>query len=300
MKQSLSYYLVLSILKLKGIKRSFSKSPIDFKKIRKKDIYQPSGNFFRKHTLQKFNILNSEVTEIGFNKNSKNLLIFIHGGAFVSGPAKHHWDTIKKIAKETKFKIWMCNYPKAPEYQIKNISENIDAIYTNALENYPAKNISILGDSVGGTLSTALVQRLLLKQIRIPNTLILISPVMDASMSNPEIEHLEQLDPILSKTGVISAKNMCASNIGLKNQMISPLYGNFEDFPYTILFLAGNDIMYPDGKIAEKKMKKANVKIEVIEGFNMPHIWPLLPIKEAKVSLNKIITILKISHFKLP
>ena len=35
MKRSLSYYIMLIVLKIKGIKKDFSKDPIDFKKIRK-------------------------------------------------------------------------------------------------------------------------------------------------------------------------------------------------------------------------------------------------------------------------
>lgn len=64
--------------------------------------------------------------------------------------------------------------------------------------------------------------------------------------------------------------------------------------PRTILFLAQNDIMYPDGKIAALKMEKAKVKLQVIEGTNMPHLWPVLPVmKEAKSSLHQIIKMLK-------
>ena len=116
--------------------------------------------------------------------------------------------------------------------------------------------------------------------------------MMDASMSNPEIEPLEKVDPMLSKTGILSAKNMCAGNKDLKDQIISPLYGGFEGFPKTILFIAQNDIMYPDGKLAAIKMRKNNVNIEVIEGNNMPHIWPFLPVmKEAKTSFNRLKTL---------
>jgi len=125
----------------------------------------------------------------------------------------------------------MCNYPKAPENQITKISENIDAIYSSALKNYQANHISFIGDSAGGTLTTALIQRLIMNKIELPAKIILVSPVMDASMSNPEIETLGKVDPMLSKTGVLSAKKMCAGNKDLKDQIISPLYGSFEGFP---------------------------------------------------------------------
>ncbi|AZQ63874.1 alpha/beta hydrolase [Flammeovirga pectinis] len=290
MKQSLAYYIILLVIKLKGIKRDFSKVPIDFKKIRKEDVKLPNDRFFKKHILKTFKVSESLITEIGCVEKADKLLIFIHGGAFISGPTQHHWDTIKEIAKRTNYTIWMCDYPKAPENQIAKISENIDAIYSKALKNYQPNHIAIIGDSVGGTLATALTQRLKINKIELPAKLILVSPVMDASMSNPAIDSFEKLDPMLSRAGVLSAKKMCAGTMDLKDPMISPLYGDFEGFPETILFLSQNDIMYSDTKLAELKMKNANVNLEVIEGKNMPHIWPFLPVmKEAQDSLKEII-----------
>ncbi|WP_281612908.1 alpha/beta hydrolase [Flammeovirga sp. SubArs3] len=296
MKQSITYYLTLLVIRLKGIKKNFSQDPIDVSKIRKEDVHHPSDRFIKKYLLQTFKISDSNISEIGVDKNAENLLIFIHGGAFISGPAQHHWDTIIEIAKRTNYKIWMCDYPKAPENQIDKISENIDAIYSSALEKHQADRITIIGDSVGGTLVTALTQRLLIKKVALPNKLILVSPVMDASMFNPDIEHYEQKDPMLSKTGVLSAKKMCAGNIDLKDPMISPLYGSFEGFPKTLLILAQNDIMYPDGKLAQLKMEKSHVNLKVFDGENMPHIWPFLPVmKEAKTALDKIINEIKVN-----
>ncbi|PKG42648.1 alpha/beta hydrolase fold domain-containing protein, partial [Psychroflexus sp. MES1-P1E] len=145
----------------------------------------------------------------------------------------------------------------------------------------------------GGTLVASLMQRLIKNNIEMPNKIILISPVMDASMSNPEIEKVDNIDPILSKKGVLSAKKMCVENNDLKNVMVSPLFGNFENFPQTFLFLAENDITYPDQKLAVQKFIEAKVNLEIIEGKNMPHIWPFLPVmKEAKIALNEIIRIL--------
>lgn len=294
MKQSLSYYMALLIIKIKGVKKDFDHDPIDFKKIRKEDIHHPSSKFFKRNLLSTFKISDSLISEIGKDQSSDRLLIFIHGGAFISGPAQHHWNTVKEIAKKIDCKIWMCDYPKAPENEITKISENIDAIYSEAQKNYEANQISILGDSVGGTLATALVQRLILKKLKLPAKLILVTPVMDASMSNPKIKTFEKIDPMLSKKGVLSAKKMCAGNKDLKDQMISPLYGNFVGFPITVLFLAKKDILYPDAKLAEIKMKKNNVNMKVIEGENMPHIWPFLPVmKEAKTSLNQMIQLIK-------
>lgn len=290
MKHSLSYHITLFVLKLKGIKKDFSKDPIDVEKLRKEDVHHPKGRFFRQHPVRNFTIKSTVITEVKRSETSNNLLIFIHGGAFICGPAKHHWDTIQEIAKQSNHTVWMCDYPKAPEHKITAISENIDAIYHTALEKYPAKQIALIGDSVGGTLITALIQRLVKKNIEVPQKIILVSPVMDATMSNPEINKKDIIDPMLSKVGILSAKKMCAEHNDLSNPMMSPLNVSFDKFPTTILFLAENDIMYPDELLAVQKMKEAEVDVEVIKGDNMPHVWPFLPVmKEAKTALKEII-----------
>lgn len=291
MKLSLTYYITLFVIKLKGLKKAFSQDPIDYKKIRNEDVHNPKGTFFKKHQTRNFEILKSSITEIKSSKASGHLVLFVHGGAFISGPAKHHWDTVKAIVEQTNHTVWMCNYPKAPEHKISDISKNIDALYATALQEYESDEISCIGDSVGGTLITALIQRLIHKNSALPIRTILVSPVMDATLSNPEIDAIDVLDPMLSKKGVRSAKKMCADNDDLKSVMISPLYGSFENFPHTILFLAEYDITYPDQKLAVQKMIQANVSLHVIEGKGMPHIWPLLPVmKEAKIALHKIIS----------
>lgn len=293
MKQSVSYYFTLLFIKLKGLKKDFSKNPIDVKKIRKADVHHPKGKFFKQIKLRKFKVSDSFITEIGINRNSDKLLVFVPGGAFVSGPGQHHWDTAKTIAKQTNYTIWMCDYPKAPENKITKIAANIDAIYTAALKSYQPSQITFIGDSAGGTLVTSLIQRLIKNELKLPRTIILVSPVVDASMSNPEIEKIDRIDPMLSKTGVLSAKEMCAGNLELKNELISPLFGSFKNFPPTILFLAENDITYPDQKLAVKKLIEAEINLEIIEGRNMPHIWPFLPVmNEAKKALDELIKIL--------
>ena len=293
MKQSFTFYLTHWVIKLKGLKKLFSEDPINFKKIRKEDVFKPKGSFFKRNIKRKFQVLKTEVTEVRHSDSSNKLIVFVHGGAFISGPAKHHWETIKAIAKATDYTIWLCNYPKAPEHKIIEISENIEAVYDQATEEFDSENIILLGDSVGGTLVTALTQRLIKNNKSLPKQIQLVSPVMDASLSNPDIDKYDVIDPMLSKKGISSAKKMCAGDLSLKDPIISPIYGSFKGFPETILFLAENDIMYPDGIVFKDILQKEQVKFKVIHGENMPHIWPFLPImKESSISLKKLISLL--------
>ncbi|AHM62769.1 esterase/lipase [Flammeovirgaceae bacterium 311] len=237
-----------------------------------------------------FRIADTLLTEIKPAVPSNQLLIFCHGGAFVYGPIQLHWDAARRIVAQLGCTLWMVDYPKAPEHHIGKISHNIDLVYAKALEQYSADKIVLLGDSVGGTLMTGLTQRLVQKNIALPSKLVLISPVMDANVANPEIREVEKTDPMLSRNGVLSAKKMCAQHFGLADPRISPIRGSFTDFPATILLMAENDITYPDQKIAMQQMLDAKVDLKVVFGKEMPHIWPILPvIAEGKAAFNEMI-----------
>lgn len=288
MNKSFTYYLTTFVIKLKGIKSAFSTSPIDYLRLRKDDVYSPNGRFYKRDKILNFSVLDTKITQIEKSNKTDKLLIYLHGGAFVSGPMQHHWDTIETISKKTDYTIWMCVYPKAPEYKIDKISINIDEIYQKALINYKSSNIILMGDSAGGTLAISLTQRLIANNRHLPSKLILISPVLDATLKNKKINEVDKKDIMLSKAGVLSAKSMCSDN--LNDVRISPINGAFRLFPKTYLYIAENDITYPDQLIFSSELNKEKIDHEMIIGKEMPHIWPLLPVmKEAKVALNQLI-----------
>lgn len=292
--KSLSYYLTIGVIKLKGLKKIFSQDPVDYQKLRKEDLRSPKSKSFRPHILRQFEVSDSSISEISPQGKNDCLVLYIHGGAFVSGPAKHHWDSLKKIVSRARSTTWMLDYPKAPETKIDAISANIDAVFAEAMKSYPAHKIILMGDSVGATLCTALTQRLLEQKAASPLALVLISPVMDASFENPAIDKTDPSDPMLSKTGILSAKKMCAVDGNLNDPRISPLRGNFKGFPPTLIFIAGKDIMRPDEELAVQKMKAAQAPVHVIHGDGMPHIWPILPVmKEAKTALSQAISFIQ-------
>lgn len=293
MSLSISYYIILLVLKLKGIKKVFSKDPIDYLKLRKADVFIPKNRYLKKNIRRIFSISDTEVTEIAKINTSQKLLIYIHGGAFVSGPAQHHWDVLVEISQKTDFVIWVCNYPKGPEHKISEINHNMDKVYLTALEQFKAENIILVGDSVGGTLILTLTQRLIQFQHTCPKKIILISPVVDASLQNPDISAIDHLDPMLSVIGVRSAKQMAAGPLSLNNSEISPINGSFKRFPESIIFAAEHDITYPDQLRLAQILKEEKINHQLIIGKKMPHIWPLLPImRESQIALNAIIKIL--------
>jgi len=301
--KSISFYIVTSFIKLKGIKTVFSKAPIDYVRLRKKDIKTPNKKLLINQDTNTFKINKSIVTEMipYNNKEEETIILYCPGGAFVYGPTDINWKFCTKIAKETQLRTYLIDYPKAPEAKIEEINANIDAVYDYLAEQKSIKNIILIGDSVGGTLLMLLIQRVIQSQRKIKSKgIILISPVVDCSMTNPKIGAVDENDIMLSLKGVLSAKQMCAGNIDLKSEIISPIYGNYKNFIKTYIFIAENDIMQPDQELLVKKLITHNIFLKVFREYKNHHIWPLLPyMQEAKESVNEIINIIKnLNHNK--
>jgi acetyl esterase/lipase len=291
MSKSLSYHLVLLVLKLKGIKRKFQGDPVDVIALRGEDVHVPKGPFYRGAEVRTFMVSGSRITER--KGTGEELILYIHGGAFVCGPAQHHWDTLAYLAERTGRTVWLVDYPKAPEHQIDEISQNIDAVWELACQQFHSKSITLIGDSVGGTLAVACTQRSISTAQRVAGKLILVSPVVDASFENPLIDSVEPNDPMLARQGVLSSKRLCAGSRDLRDPMLSPLFGNLSDFPDTYLFIAEHDITYPDQLRFVDKLTASAVRHLVFVGRKMPHIWPLLPImKEARSALNEMVDVI--------
>jgi len=151
------------------------------------------------------------------------------------------------------------------------------------------KKIILMGDSAGGGFALAFTQYLKELNIKLPFKLILISPWVDISMSNPSICEYEKIDPILSRCGLVEIGKYWAGDLDVKDYKLSPIFGNLVNIPNTLLFAGENEILYPDICLLYDKLKYNGVNCEFVVGKNMNHDYPLYPFKLCKIAREKII-----------
>ncbi|WP_251352985.1 steryl acetyl hydrolase, partial [Staphylococcus aureus] len=76
------------------------------------------------------------------------------------------------------------------------------------------QNIVVMGDGSGGALALSFVQSLLDAHKPLPNKVYLISPILDATLSNKDIsETLIEQDAVLSQFGVNEIMKKWANGI---------------------------------------------------------------------------------------
>ena len=289
--KAILFHLTVLYIRLKGYKKIFSHNPVWYEKFRKDDVFDVPKKLVKSFRVRDFKVAETKVTEIAPKAAGKDdfVVLLVPGGAMIGGPGQHHWDSIQYMVKKTQVKFWLVDYPKAPEHKITQISQNMDKAYAEARKTYEPSQIILMGDSAGGNLILTLTQRLIKNGETPPKALIPITPAVDVTFTNETIDLLDKRDPLLSKAGVLSAAHMSSGGVDLADPMMSPINGSFEQFPKTLMFLAGQDILYPDAKVAAYEMKKAGVPLEVVDETRMIHIWPFLPVmREAKEALKKI------------
>jgi len=130
-----------------------------------------------------------------------------------------------------------------------------------------------MGDSAGGGLSLAFVQKLAQDDLMLPRQIILLSPWLDVTMSHPQIATIEPKDPMLEKNALIEAGKLWARETETSHFLISPLNGNLEYLPPISIFTGGKDILYPDAVKLKNSLCAKGTSVNYYEYPAMFHDW---------------------------
>jgi acetyl esterase/lipase len=247
----------------------------------------PTEKFSNRFNISYKNIDNNELITASNNHPNDIHLIYLHGGAYVVGKSgmKSRETIISQLIDNTNSKVTFFDYPVAPESNYKNTLEAVHDMYLYLLKTYKEDRFMFIGDSAGAGLSLAFSQMIKNEKIKKPEKLILYSPWIDISMSNPEIKKLEKFDMMLTIKDLLNAAKIYVGSDDLKNPLVSPIYGDFEDLGDILLFSGTHELLYAD--VLKLQKMKTTTKIIFNIYHEMQHVWILAPISETNKALQE-------------
>ncbi|WP_435310081.1 alpha/beta hydrolase [Sebaldella termitidis] len=201
---------------------------------------------------------------------SEAVIFYFHGGGLNQGSKLTHRKLAAEIVNRSKLRVFIHNYPLAPENPYPNALNKSLELYLWLLEcGLKAENIIFGSDSSGSALALALV--LLLKQEKqpLPKAAFLFSPMLDFSLSGESVTKNKDLDPKIFKEDLeLTSKYYCDKK-SVKNPLVSPVYGDFTDFPPLFIQVGSEELLLSDSLTLEKRAKNAgvSVKLEVWDGM---------------------------------
>ncbi len=206
----------------------------------------------------------------------EKVILYVHGGGYVSGSCSDHRAIISKFADFTSCTCLIYEYRLAPEHPFPAALDDSVAAYRYLLEKgYKPEHILLAGESAGGGLSLALLLALKENGIPLPAGAVAISPWTDLSCSGESYRTKNRLSPAPIDSWHVFSRHY-AGDQDPHNPLISPLYGDLRNLPPLFINSAVNDELYDDGKEFARRAKEAGVDVIFRSGEGMIHCYPLL------------------------
>ena len=280
--------LIQATLGLFGLKKKMEKKMITngFAK----DPAKLPGSLLQDFNARKTEQNGRKVWTISPIDNTADLVIlYLHGGAYLGNISKEHWRLIEQLLNKTGATIVVPDYPLAPEATCKETYFFIGDLYTKLTADFPAKRIVFMGDSAGGGLAFGFLQQLRNENKKQPDQIIIFSPWLDVTMSNPDIVLIDKEDKMLSVRGLKNAGLKYAGDLDLKDYRLSPIYGDLTGMCRISIFTSTKDILNPDAHKCKQLMKDQHVIFNYFEYPKMFHDWVIFTsLKESRDVINKV------------
>ena len=249
----------------------------------------PDGVEFPREVTQ-YKIGHMQVFECAAEDDTKPVVLYIHGGAYVNNFSLPHWRAMAEWAETTGCGMVIPNYPLLFRYTAKDAHPLMLQLYRQLQERFSAKRILVMGDSAGGGFSLALAQEIQqTDSLDLPSRLILISPWVDVLGGD---DALQEYDTFLNNEVLRHVGADWAGELDPRDPIVSPLYGDMQALPPTDLFTGTWEVFYTDIVKTCDKMKAAGVDVSLHVKEKMGHVYPLWPCPEGKDARKEIAKII--------
>jgi triacylglycerol lipase len=201
-------------------------------------------------------------------------VLAIHGGAFVCEATVLHWRDYVAIARQTFATVVVPGYPLAPHGTAGTVVPQMADLITWMIGEHGPENVSVYGDSAGGGIALCAAQELVRRNATLPAQMVLLSPVLDATLSNPDIQFVN--DPVLSADVLKANFALWAADLDLADPLLSPLHGSLSGLPPTAVYAGSLDVLGPDAvALQAKSLATPGTKFTFDLRYGQMHDWAM-------------------------
>lgn len=214
------------------------------------------------------------------------VVLYLHGGAYVSPIARQHWALISRLA-DAGAAVHVPLYGRAPQHTYREAYRLLDAVYTDLTPH--ADRLTVMGDSAGGGLALGLAQVLRDTGRPLPRALTLIAPWVDVTCSNPLIAAIAPHDPWLSTVGATIAGQAWAGDDDPTDPRLSPVFGSMAGLPPIDLYYGDKDITFADADLIAGPARANGVAVDLTVAPGACHVYPLTPTRVGRRDRARIV-----------
>ena len=221
------------------------------------------------------------------NPRGDKVILQLHGGGY-TGAVRNAYYVFAGLYNEVSHgcSVLTPDYRVAPENPYPAALEDAVASYQWLMDKgYFGEQIILGGDSAGGGLAMALCMYLKDHHMPMPCGIVAMSPWTDLTASGESYETNYEKDPLFGNTKEsLIYVNDYAGNHDKMDAYISPLFGNFKEFPPMLIQVGSIEMLLSDSVSAAAKARQQGVKVRLSVYEGMFHVFQMayLNIPESK------------------
>jgi epsilon-lactone hydrolase len=184
---------------------------------------------------------------------------------------------VSEAGRAAKVRTLSIAYRLAPEHPYPAALEDADSAWRFLRQaGFTAAHIAIGGDSAGGGLTAALIDRLKATGGELPGCAWLVSPWVDLTLSGSTITSKDAVDPLIHKTYLEEfAAAYVPAGIDRAAPTVSPLFCDLRGFPPTLIQVGSAETLLADATRFAAAAGAADVSVRLEIWPHMIHAWHL-------------------------
>lgn len=220
--------------------------------------------------------------------DTERVLVYFHGGGFVSGSKDSHRKVAAHLAKAAGVRALIPDYRLAPGHPFPAQLDDARSLYDWLLgKGYQPSKIALAGDSAGGNIATGTALALNRDGGALPRAVVAFSPWYDMEANGPTFESNAAVDVAISRQLVHNFAPMFLGGQSPADPLANPLYSDPAGLPPLLLTCGGDETLRDSVERFAALARQSGVEVALHVADGMPHVYQLLAgrVPEADASI---------------
>ncbi|MEO0367555.1 MAG: alpha/beta hydrolase [Pseudomonadota bacterium] len=237
---------------------------------------------FRASALQKVELDDTEIANVPtliitpheLDTNAKRILVYIHGGGYVTGSPWAYRAFLARLAVQSGLKIIAPDYRLSPEHPFPIPQQDTYAVVAALAEQYPDDQLVLMGDSAGGALCISTALHADVPKDRIAG-LGLISPWVDPLASDGTIIS-NQVNDMFLKHFLLDSFYAHMNGADQTDDRVNFKDADLSSLPPLLIQVAGGEVFYDQICEFAERAKTSGVDTELENYPTQFHVFQTL------------------------
>lgn len=224
-------------------------------------------------------------------------ILYLHGGAFITGSPATHRELAARISASTGVEVLSPDYRLSPEHPFPAAVEDVHEAYLWLLDRgYSPSRLALGGESSGGGLALQTLLYLKANGVPLPAAAFFLSPVTDWIRLDGESYHTRAaLDPLLSPSQCRFTASLYIGGHAKDSGLLDPTKMDLAGLPPLWIQVGDHEILRSDAERLAERASEAGVDVHFKVWPGLWHVFQATArlVPEARESIEQLARFLK-------